>query len=147
MQLGSESGLAAAHLDTSGIQLRGAISGKWLLAQRVDLGVRNDSLIASTPDGALAILQGRVETEKRLYALKNPKSRAEKLDPKAKTRIYMFSENDEISQDLSSTDCNVSKQIDDAELIFMPVLYGSALNGFNKLSPNADCAQHVWVLR
>jgi hypothetical protein len=147
VQLGKQSGLTTAHLDSTGIQLRGSIRGKWLPAQLDDLAVRNDSLIASTPDGALAISLGKTEAEKWLHALKNPKSRAEKLGLRAKMRVYISSENDEISEEILSADCVVTKRIEEAELMFMPVMNSKALNGFNKLAADIDRTQHVWVLR
>jgi hypothetical protein len=151
VQLGKQSGLSTAHLDGTGIQLRGSIRGKWLPAQLDDLAVRNDSLVASTPDGALSISLGKIEAEKWLHALKNPKSRAEKLGLKAKMRVYVFSENDEdsneISEEILLADCSLSKRIDDADLTFMPVMNSKALNGFSKLDAGADRTQHVWVLR
>jgi hypothetical protein len=146
-QLGKQSGISTAHLDSTGIQLRGSIRGKWSPAQLDDLAVRNDSLIASTPDGALAISLGKIEAGKWLHALNNPKSRAEKLGLKAKMRIYFFSKHDEIAEEISLADCVASKQIDDADLMFMPVMNASALKGFSKFSANADRTQHVWVLR
>jgi hypothetical protein len=147
VQLGKQSGLSTAHLDSTGIQLRGSIRGKWVPAQLDDLAVRNDSLIASTPDGALSISLGKIEAEKWLQALKNPKSRAEKLGLKAKMRVYVFSDNSEISEEILSADCVVCKRIDDADLMFMPVMNSKALNGFSKISAATDRAQHVWVLR
>jgi hypothetical protein len=147
VQLGKQSGIATAHLDSTGIQLRGSIRGKWLPTQLDDLAVRNDSLVATTADGALAISLGKIEAEKWLHALKNPKSRTEKLGLKAKMRVYVFSENDEISGEISSADCIVSKRIEDADLMFMPVMNSKALNGFSKLAEDVDRTQHVWVLR
>lgn len=147
VQLGKQSGLSTAHLDSTGIQLRGSIRGKWELVQLDDLAVRNDSLVASTPDGTLSISLGKIEAEKWLHALKNPKSRAEKLGLKAKMRVYVFSENSEISEEIFSADCVMSKRIDDAGLMFMPVMNSKALNGFNKIPADAIRSQHVWVLR
>jgi hypothetical protein len=147
VQLGKQNGFATAHLDSTGIHLRGSIRGKWSRAQLDDLDVRNDSLVASTPDGALSISLGKIEAEKWLHALKHPKSRAEKLGLKAKMRVYMFSENDDIFNELTSTDCILSKRIDDADLMFMPVMNSKALNGFSKFSADVIHTQHVWVLR
>ena len=147
VQLGKQNGLATAHLDSTGIQLRGSIRGKWQLVQLDDLAVRNDSLVASTPDGALSISLGKIEAEKWLQALKNPKSRAEKLGLKANMRVYVFSDNSEISEEILSAGCVVSKRIDDADLMFMPVMSSKALNGFSKLAAGAARTQHVWVLR
>jgi hypothetical protein len=147
VQLGTQIGLATAHLDSTGIQLRGSIRGKWPLAQLNDLAVRNDHLIVSTPDGTLSISLGKIEAEKWLHALKNPKSRAEKLGLKAKMCVYVFSDNSEISEEILSAGCIVSKRIDDADLMFMPVMNNKSLNGFNKISADADRTQHVWVVR
>lgn len=151
VQLGKQSGLSTAHLDSTGIQVRGSIRGKWLPAQLGDLAVRNDSLVASTPDGVLSISLGKIEAEKWLHALKNPKSRAEKLGLKAKMRVYVFSghseDGDEISEEILSADCIASKRIDDADLMFMPVMNSKALNDFSKFSADVIHTQHVWVLR
>lgn len=147
VQLGKQSGRATAHLDSTGIQLRGSIRGEWQLVQLDDLAVRDDILVASTPDGTLSISLGKIEAEKWLHALKNPKSRAEKLGLKAKMRVYVVSDNNEISEEILSADCVVSKRVDDADLMFMPVMNSKALNGFKKISADADRTQHVWVLR
>jgi hypothetical protein len=147
VKLGKQQGLATAHLDSTGIQLRGSIRGVWLHAQLNAIEVRNDSLTASTPDGLLSIALGNVEAEKWRHALLNPKSRAEKLGLKAKMRVFVIGAHEEISAELSSAECVVSKKIDDAALVFLPVMDSKALNGFDRLPEDADHAQHVWVLR
>ena len=57
-----------------------------------------------------------------MQALMNPKSRAEKRVINAKMRIYMFSENDEMPNELSCPDCILSKQVNDADLLLLPVI-------------------------
>ena len=54
-----------------------------------DLSLRNNNLGASTADGAPAISLGKVEAEKWLHALNNPKSHAEKLSLKVKMRLHV----------------------------------------------------------
>lgn len=147
VKLGNQRGLATAHLDSTGIQLRGAIRGAWLPAQLSAIEVRNDNLVASVQEGLLSIALGSAEAEKWRHALLNPKSRAEKLGLKAKMHVFVIGTHDEILAELSSAACLVTQKIDGATLVFLPVMDGKALKGFDKLPADAAQAHHVWVLR